>query len=243
MVATVADAGFNTIFFQVRAAGDAYYAPGLEPWASRLTNSAVATQTLGARSWLGPAYADVDYVAHAAGLEVHAYVNVYPAWLPPPNAQFGALAPPATTPPQMFDRFTYGPDYAAHPGELGLGYTWRQYSAPDAPMPLAWGHYLWASPGVDAVQAHIEAVVRDLVTRYPVDGIHLDLVRYAGRDYSRDPFSEAATGTLLGPHSARIGSGRASRRWCARYRRRRTRSARRRGSRRRSGPTTRTIWA
>lgn len=29
MVATVADAGFNTIFFQVRAAGDAYYAPGL----------------------------------------------------------------------------------------------------------------------------------------------------------------------------------------------------------------------
>jgi uncharacterized lipoprotein YddW (UPF0748 family) len=201
MVATVAEAGFNTIFFQVRAAGDAYYAPGLEPWASRLTNSAVATQTLGHDPGWDPLTRMLT-TAHAAGLEVHAYVNVYPAWLPPPNAQFGALAPPATTPPQMFDRFTYGPDYAAHPGELGLGYTWRQYSAPDAPMPLAWREYLWASPGVDAVQAHVEAVVEDLVTRYPVDGIHLDLVRYAGRDYSRDPFSEAATGTLLGPQRA-----------------------------------------
>jgi uncharacterized lipoprotein YddW (UPF0748 family) len=37
-----------------------------------------------------------------------------------------------------------------------------------------YGEQLWMDPGVAAVRAHILAVVRDILARYEVDGIHLD---------------------------------------------------------------------
>jgi uncharacterized lipoprotein YddW (UPF0748 family) len=188
----VVDAGFNTIFFQVRGAGDAYYTPGLEPWGARLTGS--IWQTLGQDPGWDP-LARMLNKAHAAGLEVHAYINVYPAWLCPPDKSYGQLWPPATSPPHMFDRLTYGPTYAEHPGEHGLGMAWRQHDATGKPMPLTWNKYVWASPGVNQVQDHIVAVVTDVVRRYAVDGVHLDLVRYAGPNYSYDPSSNAEAGT------------------------------------------------
>jgi uncharacterized lipoprotein YddW (UPF0748 family) len=48
---------------------------------------------------------------------------------------------------------------------------------------------------VNQVQDHIVAVVTDVVRRYAVDGVHLDLVRYAGPNYSYDPSSNAEAGT------------------------------------------------
>ncbi len=191
MVDNIARAGFNTILFQIRSAGEAYYTPGLEPWAARLTGS--TWSTLGQDPGWDP-LARMLEKAHAAGLEVHAYVNTYTAWLPPANAESGKRFPPATNPPHLFDRLTYGASHAEHPGEFGLGWTWRQYSDGDTPMPVQWGRYLWASPGVDEVQNHIVAVVKDIVTRYAVDGIHLDHARYAGKEYSFDPPSVAAAG-------------------------------------------------
>lgn len=193
LVAKVAGAGFNTIFFQVRAAGDAYYASDLEPWAARLTGS--TWETLGQDPGWDPLARMVEQ-AHAVGLEVHAYVNVYPAWQSPFDETYGSRWPPATTPPQMFDRFTYGPDYAAHPGEYALGYDWRQHSRDGTPMPLNWNAYLWASPGLDQVRGYVLSVTTDIVTRYDVDGLHLDLVRYAGPGYSYDPVSNAAAGEV-----------------------------------------------
>jgi uncharacterized lipoprotein YddW (UPF0748 family) len=192
MVAKIAAAGFNTIFFQIRAAGDAYYTPGLEPWASRLTGS--LSQTLGKHPGWDP-LARMIAMGQAAGLEVHAWVNVYPAWLPPPEGH-GERWPPATTPPHMFDWFTYGPTHLEHPGYYGFGYDWRQHDAGGNWMPLTRNAYLWATPGEDAVNAYVAAVVRDIVNRYPVDGVHLDLVRYAGRNYSYDPASNAAAGSI-----------------------------------------------
>jgi uncharacterized lipoprotein YddW (UPF0748 family) len=197
LVANIAGAGFNTLFFQVRGAGDAYYTPGLEPWSSRLSSGTV-TETLGVDPGWDPLARMLD-VAHTAGLEVHAYINVYPAWLPSPSEAYGPLAPPATVPPQMFDRFTYGPAYPEHPGEYALAWDWRHHDTAGTPMPLTWGAYLWASPGVDQVQAYIAAVAHDIVTRYPVDGVHLDLVRYAGLMYSYDPYSNAAAGDVRTP--------------------------------------------
>lgn len=195
IVANVAGAGFNAIFFQVRAAGDAYYTPGLEPWAARLTGS--LWETLGHDPGWDPLARLIER-AHAAGLEVHAYANVYPAWVSPPEG-YGQLAPPATTPAQMFDLFTYRPDHPDHPGQYGLGWTWRQYDEQLKPMLLSWGGYLWASPGLDQVRDHIVAVMVDLVTRYSVDGVHLDLVRYAGPQYSFDPWSNEAAGAERSP--------------------------------------------
>ncbi|MDF1515696.1 MAG: family 10 glycosylhydrolase [Anaerolineae bacterium] len=190
-------AGFNSLFFQVRATGDSYYTPGLEPWAARLTTGPVS-ETLGVNPGWDP-LAVMLQAAHHSGLEVHAYINVYTAWMPPPESEGGTLWPPVTSPHHMFDTFTYSPLYSAHPGTYGMGYTWRQYTYPDTPMPLAWKEYLWASPGVDEVQDYIAAVVADIVSRYDIDGVHLDLVRYAGPSYSYDPLSSAAAGGERNP--------------------------------------------
>ncbi|RME74919.1 MAG: hypothetical protein D6784_08990 [Chloroflexi bacterium] len=196
IVENTAAAGFNTIFFQVRAVADAYYTPGLEPWAAPLTGT--VADTLGQDPGWDPLARLLDR-AHEAGLEVHAYLNVYTVWLSPASAEEGLLWPPASRPPHLFDLLTYGPEHEEHPGKYGLGYAWRQHSAPGKPMSLRRGEYLWASPGVDAVQEHILAVIADLVRRYPVDGVHLDRIRYAGPNYSFDPASVEAAGTARTP--------------------------------------------
>ena len=191
LVDKIAQAGFNTIFFQVRAAGDAYYTPGLEPWAALLTGA--AWETLGQDPGWDPLARMLDK-AHAVGVEVHAFINIYSIWLPPGDESYGQLAPPSTTPPHPFDRWTYGPQDTEHPGQAGLGTAWRQHQAGEQPMDLEWGKYLWASPGVDEVQEHTLAVVNDLVSRYAVDGVHFDRIRYANSNYSYDPPSNSAAG-------------------------------------------------
>jgi len=63
-------ARFNTVFFQVRARGDAYYRSRYEPWAENLTGS------LGRDPGWDP-LAFVLAEAHALGIEVHAWFNVF----------------------------------------------------------------------------------------------------------------------------------------------------------------------
>jgi uncharacterized lipoprotein YddW (UPF0748 family) len=63
-------ANFNTVFFQVRARGDAYYRSSFEPWAENLTG------TLGADPGWDP-LAFLLAQAHALGMEVHAWFNVF----------------------------------------------------------------------------------------------------------------------------------------------------------------------
>ncbi len=60
----------NTIYFQARARGDAYYHSAYEPWAENLTG------TLGK----DPGWDPLEFLiaeAHAAGIEVHAWFNVF----------------------------------------------------------------------------------------------------------------------------------------------------------------------
>ncbi len=177
MVANIDSGGFNMILFQVRGTGDAFYTPGLEPWSARLTGT--STATLG----LDPAWDPLGVMiseAHARGIQVHAYLNVYPIWLgtsPPPDQ---------TTPLHLF--------WAWSRAE-GSGWDyWRQWDKGHQPMLLN-NNYLWASPASDwLVEDHIVAVAVDILRRYPVDGLHLDMVRYANADYSCDPASEARWG-------------------------------------------------
>ncbi|MGD2143080.1 MAG: family 10 glycosylhydrolase, partial [Anaerolineae bacterium] len=60
------------------------------------------------------------------------------------------------------------------------------------PYTLLNSGYLWATPALADVENRVVALAADLVTRYHVDGLHLDLVRYPGPNYSCDPFTEAA---------------------------------------------------
>jgi len=70
MVQNLHRANFNTIFFQVRARGDAYYRSSFEPWADNLTGM------LGRDPGWDP-LAFLLTEAHAVGMEVHAWFNVY----------------------------------------------------------------------------------------------------------------------------------------------------------------------
>jgi uncharacterized lipoprotein YddW (UPF0748 family) len=156
-------ANFNIILFQVRANGDAYYHSNYEPWSQRISG------TLGMDPGWDP-LATAITAAHGAGLELHAYVNVYPAWV--------GETPPisGTMPLHMYHAFTQT-----------YGSQWLQWDD-DGAMPLN-RHYLWASPGHPAVANHTITVCQDIVHNYAVDGLHLDNVRYAGSAYSQDPVS------------------------------------------------------
>ncbi len=165
IVNRAANANFNIIFFQVRGQADAYYHSNYEPWAQRLTG------TLGQNPGWDPLATAVE-LAHAAGLELHAWVNVYPAWL-------GESPPPSTTPEHMYNSFN----------EL-YDDNWVHWNDQGQPMQLSTS-YLWASPGHEAVAEHIVQVCEDIVANYDVDGLHLDRVRYYRPEYSHDPVSKA----------------------------------------------------
>lgn len=175
IVNNAAAAGFNAILFQVRGSADAYYASGLEPWALRVSGQAFGQAP--APFWDPLAY--FVQRAHARGLQLHAYVNVYPVW-------DNCTNPPPMTAPTPF----YYTLQSAH-GMTGDKLNGTQWTTLDQ---VACAEYLYATPASPAVRQHVKAVVADLVNRYAVDGIHLDRVRYAGRSTSCDPVSEAQYG-------------------------------------------------
>jgi uncharacterized lipoprotein YddW (UPF0748 family) len=164
IVRKAASANFNILLFQVRGNADAYYSSVYEPWADRLTG------TLGRYPGWDPLRLAIDE-AHAAGLELHAYINVYPSWL-------GETPPKSSTPRQMY--LTFNSLY---------GKKWVQWDSGRNAMGLNTS-YLAANPGHPAVTEHIVAVCKDIVLNYDVDGVHLDYVRYSGPYYSYDPVSE-----------------------------------------------------
>jgi uncharacterized lipoprotein YddW (UPF0748 family) len=168
LVENAAGAGFNMLFFQVRGTADAFYRPGLEPWGARLTGG-----HLGQDPGWDPLAVAVE-AAHAHGLQLHAYLNTYTAWA-------GTAPPPDTVPEHLFWTLSYR-------------YTWDDWRVVDdtgVVMTLNAG-YLWATPALTDVSARLIEVVADISTRYDVDGVHLDLVRYPNRGYSYDPFSNEA---------------------------------------------------
>ncbi|MEA3345303.1 MAG: family 10 glycosylhydrolase, partial [Chloroflexota bacterium] len=169
IVERAAYAHFNTILFQVRGQSDAYYQSQHEPWAARLTGT--ITETLGQDPGWDPLAVALDEV-QPRGLQLHAWINVYPAWV-------GTSPPPTDTSPlHMYHVLT-----AVYTD------TWRQWDE-HGPMPLN-PSYLWASPAVTLTVEPIISVCQDIVGRYDVDGLHLDHIRYAGPGYSHDPVSQA----------------------------------------------------
>jgi uncharacterized lipoprotein YddW (UPF0748 family) len=164
IVSKAASANFNILLFQVRGNGDAYYSSVYEPWSDRLTGS------LGRYPGWDPLALAIQE-AHAAGLQLHAYVNVYPSWL-------GVTPPGTSTPQHMFHRFN-----------AQYGNQWVQWDRNHNPMGLN-EQYLAANPAHPAVTEHVVAVCRDIVMNYDVDGLHLDYVRYSGPHFSYDPVSD-----------------------------------------------------
>ena len=171
IVQNVALAGFNVIFFQVRGTADAYYTPGPEPWAARMSGG-----TLGQTP--DPMWDPLAYLiaaAHSHNIQVHAYLNIYPVW---DNC---ATVPPMVSPTPLYHQLNqqYG---------TNNGFQWN------TSYEVFCSAYILASPASTFTDDHLITVATYLADNYEIDGLHLDNVRYGGQSTSCDPVSEARFG-------------------------------------------------
>jgi uncharacterized lipoprotein YddW (UPF0748 family) len=176
MVKEAKNGGFNTLLVQVRGRGDAYFQAGIEP----------RPASLAAQPAFDP-LATTIAAAHAAGLRVHAWINVnliasaaelpaarehviyrHPEWLMVPRALADDLA-------------SVDPHSPGYVGRLAR-YTRSQSAEVEG---------LYLSPVSPESAAYTTSVVRDIANRYDIDGVHFDYIRYptSDFDYSRDTLS------------------------------------------------------
>jgi uncharacterized lipoprotein YddW (UPF0748 family) len=179
LVRTARDHGFNALLVQVRGRGDAYFKSSLEPRAADLQRQPASFDPL----------ATVLARAHEAGLRVHAWVNVnlvssaadlpiatthivhrHPDWLMVPRDLVQELA-------------RVPEDSPAYVGKIAR-WTRAQTSSATGAAAL---EGLYTTPILPAATDHVNEVVRDLVSRYAIDGVHFDYARYPSErfDYSR----------------------------------------------------------
>jgi len=168
---------FNTLIVQVRGRGDAYYDSRYEPRPPLL-----ATQP----STFDPLALMLER-AHRAGLKVHAWVNVnliseaeptsnrkhivylHPEWLMVPRQLADYLSHLSPRDPQYLRTLS---EYARAHSDRVEG--------------------IFLSPIHKGAVEHATKVIGDIVSRYDVDGIHLDYIRYPSDefDYSAEALEE-----------------------------------------------------
>ena len=106
--------------------------------------------------------------AHGHGIKLHAWINTMPLWQ-------------GTTPPQD----SAHPFYQTNPSH-------RIHDAFGNPQPLG-SSYVTANPISQAWHDHVNNVASDIVSKYDVDGLHMDYIRWLGStawsDLPQDPVS------------------------------------------------------
>jgi uncharacterized lipoprotein YddW (UPF0748 family) len=186
MVMSARAGRFNTVLVQVRGRGDSYFNEGLEPRAASLASQPVGFDPLGSALAL----------AHAQGIRVHAWINIglvsSAADLPASRAHLVHRHPEWLMVPKALARDMLLLDSRS---QLYLDKLTRWTRSQSSEV-----EGLFASPiPREAADADV-AVVADLVSRYPVDGVHLDYVRYPSDDfdYSREALAAFRTDALAG---------------------------------------------
>jgi uncharacterized lipoprotein YddW (UPF0748 family) len=178
LVRSAHEHGFNTLLVQVRGRGDAYFNNGIEPRAAELQHQPAGFDPLDT----------VLTAAHAAGLRVHAWINVN-------------LVSSAVDLPIAREHLVYRhPDWLMVPREIAQDVARVPAQSPAYVGKLArWTRAqtgelegLYASPIVPAAVDYLQSIVRDVTKRYPLDGLHFDYARYpnARFDYSRLALAE-----------------------------------------------------
>lgn len=160
-IANLKNANFNILVFQVRGQADAFYHSSYEPWSDRLTG------TLGQNPGWDPLQYAID-AAHRNSIELHAWVNVFPCWQ-------GKRQPQESTPRHLF---------LEHP-------EWICCDPLGNPMPYDDESYASLSPGIPEVREYLKLVCLDIVTKYNIDGLHFDYIRYPDKQYSYDAISDS----------------------------------------------------
>ena len=178
MVQAAASNGFNTLLVQVRGRGDSYYGSRLEPRGVLLANQPTEFDPL----------REVLAAAHPEGLQVHAWINA------------NLIASAARLPAERNHILYRHPEWVMVPRELAA-----EMASTDARSPAYIGTLArWTRNRSDAIEGlylspvhtgaadHLAAVVQDLVTAYPLDGVHLDYLRYPSADFDYSPATLAA---------------------------------------------------
>lgn len=98
--------------------------------------------------------------AHRLGLSLQAWVNAMPAWR-------------GKTPPVDRTHVCY-----RHPEWIVV--------APNGKRQAFNEHYVCLNACLPAVRDHLVAVMKDIAARYPIDGLHLDYIRFIEGDWSYD---------------------------------------------------------
>jgi uncharacterized lipoprotein YddW (UPF0748 family) len=175
MVARARDAGVRGLLVQVVGRGDAFYRSDRLPRA----------EALGRRA--GDPLALVLDRAHAAGLEVHAWMNCLLVWSAPHRPRDPRHVLNAH--PEWVARLPDGRPMTA------LGRAERERLGVE-------GAYL--SPARPAVRSWIASIAAELAARYPVDGIHLDYIRQPGTFAGLDADARARFALEHGADPARF---------------------------------------
>ena len=188
--------GFNTLIVQVRGRGDAYYTSRQDPRAPLLARQPASFDPLDL----------MLATAHGAGLKVHAWVNVnlvsdaqppalrrhivftHPEWLMVPRPLAPDLARMNPKSPAYLRRLS---EYAKARSDRIEG--------------------IFLSPVHKGAVDYTVRVIGDIVSRYDVDGIHLDYIRFPNDefDYSTealDEFRASVTSNISGAERRQYAS-------------------------------------
>ena len=177
LVQTAKANGFNTLIVQVRGRGDAYYISHIEPRGVPLLRQHASFDPLRL----------VLATAHQAGLKVHAWVNV-------------DLVADSELPSARNHVVYAHPEWLMVPRDLASDLAEIDVRRPEYVTVLA--RYakehsnriegLYLSPIQPAAADYTVSIVSDIVSRYDVDGIHLDYARFPNDefDYSVNALAE-----------------------------------------------------
>ena len=145
----------------MRGRGDAYYDSAIEPRGTALAGTfdplAYAIAAAGKAGLRVHVWFNTNLVASTAMMPTSPthVVNAHPEWLMVPR-------------PIAADLAKLGPRHPRYVPRL-VEWTKRNSAAVEG---------LYASPVTPDAAQYVERVVSDIVTRYPVSGVHLDYIRY-----------------------------------------------------------------
>jgi uncharacterized lipoprotein YddW (UPF0748 family) len=153
IIDTAKEFNFNTLIVQVHGRGDAYYRSEIDPRAEDLADQDPAFDPL----------ATILELGHQAGLEIHAWVNAIYIWS-------------QQTPPVDGNHILHRhPEWMMWDDE---GRRLSEYGARDVSARGIEGVYI--DPSRDEVLEYLHSIYLEVVSNYPVDGIHFDYIRYPG---------------------------------------------------------------
>lgn len=163
MLAFAARYRFTDLFVQVRGRGDAYYRSNYEPAAE------------GLEAGFDPlAYLLAKAKAANHSLRIHAWVNVFYLWsspvLPKSPQHLVHRRPEWIVYPVHYNPEIPDTNFAGRRNEEGL----------------------YLSPMIPEVQEYTLEVLEDILSRYPVEGLHLDYIRFPGYNFDFNPLVRAS---------------------------------------------------